>query len=115
MSIVSLIGLVFDVSGGDGDTTLSLLGGLVNGSVVEEVGESLLGLALGNGGGQSSLRRWSVFRLYWMVIFLLSTRGLEANFEPFRDQRVQWYLYKSSDISLPKSIESDQRCSTYQC
>lgn len=55
MSIVSLIGLVLDVSGGDGDTTLSLLGGLVNGSVVKEVGESLLGLALGDGGGQSSL------------------------------------------------------------
>lgn len=55
MSIVSLVGLVFDVSGGDGDTTLSLLGGLVNGSVVKEVGEPLFGLALGNSGGQSGL------------------------------------------------------------
>lgn len=55
VSIVSFFGLVFDVSGGDGDTTLSLLGGLVNGSVVKEVGESLLGLALGNSGGQSGL------------------------------------------------------------
>jgi hypothetical protein len=55
VSIVAVIGLVLDVSSGDGDTTLALLGGLVNRGVVEEVGEALLGLALGDGGSEGSL------------------------------------------------------------
>jgi hypothetical protein len=43
------------VCGGDGDTTLPLLGGLVDGAIVEEVGHALLSLALGDGGGQGGL------------------------------------------------------------
>lgn len=55
MGIVSLFGLVFDVSRGDGDTTLSLFGSLIDGSVVKEVGESLLGLTFCDGSSQGSL------------------------------------------------------------
>jgi len=55
VSIVAVVGLVLDVSSGDGDTTLALLGGLVDGGIVEEVGEALLGLALGDGGSEGGL------------------------------------------------------------
>lgn len=41
----------------DGDTSLSLFGSLVNGAIVEEVGETLLGLPLGDGSGQGSLQQ----------------------------------------------------------
>lgn len=46
--------------GGNGDTTLPLLGCLVNGAIIEEVGESLLGLPLGNGGGECCLETQKV-------------------------------------------------------
>jgi hypothetical protein len=55
VSIMAVVGLVLDVSSGDGDTTLALLGGLVNRGVVEEVGEALLSLTLGDGGSEGSL------------------------------------------------------------
>lgn len=55
VGIVAVVGLVLDVSSGDGDTTLALLGGLVDGGVVEEVGVALLGLALGDGGSEGGL------------------------------------------------------------
>lgn len=50
-----VIGLVFDMGGGNGDTTLALLGGLVNGAIVEETGETLLGLSFRDRGGQCGL------------------------------------------------------------
>lgn len=40
----------------DGDTSLSLFGSLVDGAIVEEVGEALLGLPLGDGSRQGSLQ-----------------------------------------------------------
>jgi hypothetical protein len=52
---VAVLGLELDVGSRDGDTTLALLRGLVNGSVVEEVGETLGGLVLGDGGSQGGL------------------------------------------------------------
>jgi hypothetical protein len=55
VGIVAVIGLVLDVGGGDGDTTLALLGRLVNGTVLEELGVALLGLALGDGGCEGCL------------------------------------------------------------
>lgn len=55
VGVVAVIGRVLDVSGGDGDTTLSLLGSLVNGTILEEVGEALLGLSLGDGSGEGGL------------------------------------------------------------
>ena len=55
VSVVTFVSLVLDVSSGNGDTTLALLGGLVNGSVVEEVGVTLLGLTLGDGGCEGGL------------------------------------------------------------
>jgi len=59
VGIVTVVGREFDVSGGDGDTTLALLGSLVNGTILEEVGKTLGGLVLGNSGGQGSLSRVS--------------------------------------------------------
>lgn len=53
--VVAVLGRVLDVGGGNGDTTLAFLGSLVDGTVLEEVGEALLGLALGDGGGQGGL------------------------------------------------------------
>jgi hypothetical protein len=55
VGVVPVLGRVLDVSSGNGDTTLALLRSLVNGAIVEEVGEALLGLALGDGCGESSL------------------------------------------------------------
>lgn len=49
VGIMPLVGLVFDVRCGDGDTTLPLLGSLVNGVIFEVAGIALFGLTLGNG------------------------------------------------------------------
>jgi hypothetical protein len=48
-------GLVLDVGGGDGDTALALFGGLVDGAILEVLGEALLCLALGDGCGEGCL------------------------------------------------------------
>jgi hypothetical protein len=55
VGIVAVVGLVLDVGGRDGDTTLSLLGSLVDGTVVEVLGVALLCLSLGDGGCEGSL------------------------------------------------------------
>lgn len=55
VGVVAVVGGIFDVSSRDGDTTLALLGSLVNGSILVEVGEALGGLVLGDSGGQGSL------------------------------------------------------------
>lgn len=43
--------------GGNCDTTSPLLGSFVDGTILEVVGEALLGLTLGDGGGQGSLSK----------------------------------------------------------
>lgn len=53
--VVAVFGRVLDVGSRDGDTTLALLRSLVNGTIVEEVGETLLGLSLGDSGGKGGL------------------------------------------------------------
>jgi hypothetical protein len=78
VSIVAVFGLVLDVSSGDGDTTLALLGGLVNRGVVEEVGETLLGLALGDGGGEGGLAVIDVTNGTW---------GMSVGVEEQRERR----------------------------
>jgi len=55
VGIVPGLGLVLDVRSRDGDTTLALLGSLVNGAILEEGGKTLLGLTLGDGGSQCGL------------------------------------------------------------
>lgn len=55
VSIVAALGLELNVGSRDGDTTLALLRGLVNGSVVEEVGQTLGSLVLGDSGSQGGL------------------------------------------------------------
>jgi hypothetical protein len=60
VGVVAVLGLVLDVGGRDGDTTLALLGSLVNGAILEELCEALLGLALGDGSGEGRLHAISV-------------------------------------------------------
>ena len=55
VGIVAGVGLVLDVGGGDGDTTLALLRRLVDGTVLEELGVALLGLTLCDGGCEGGL------------------------------------------------------------
>jgi len=62
VGIVALIGRVLNVGSGNGDTALALFGSLVDGAVLEELGKALLGLALGDGGGESRLCGVSVGR-----------------------------------------------------
>jgi hypothetical protein len=49
VGIMAGIGCVLDVCGGDGDTSLSLFGGLVDGAVIEILGEALFCLTLRDG------------------------------------------------------------------
>jgi hypothetical protein len=60
VGIVAVVGLVLDVGGGDGDTTLALLRRLVDGAVLEELGVALLGLTLGDGSCEGCLHAISV-------------------------------------------------------
>lgn len=55
MGIMSVVGLVFDVGGRNGDTSLAFLRGLVNRAIVEEIGETLLSLSFRDSGGQRGL------------------------------------------------------------
>jgi hypothetical protein len=55
VGVVTVVGGELDVSSGDGDTTLTLLRSLVNGTILEEGREALGGLVLGDGGSQSGL------------------------------------------------------------
>jgi hypothetical protein len=55
VSIMSVFGLVFDMGGGNGDTTLALFRGLINGAIVEKVGETFLCLSFRDSGGQRGL------------------------------------------------------------
>lgn len=57
VGIVASLGLELNVGRGDGDTTLALLRSLVNGTVVEEAGQTLGGLVLGDGSSQGGLSR----------------------------------------------------------
>lgn len=60
VGVVAVVGRVLDVGSGDGDTTLALLGSLVNRAIVEEAGEALVGLALGDGSREGSLQEGEV-------------------------------------------------------
>ena len=55
VSIVTLSGLILDVGGVDGDTTLTLLGSLIDGRVVGVLSTALHRQVLGDGSGQSGL------------------------------------------------------------
>ena len=60
MGVVTVVGRELNVSSRDGDTTLTLLGGLVNGAIFEEASKTLGGLVLGDSSSQSSLVNCSV-------------------------------------------------------
>lgn len=55
VSVMSVLGLVLNVSGRDGDTSGLLLGGLVDLVVVLELGTSAAGQGLGDGSSQGGL------------------------------------------------------------
>jgi hypothetical protein len=55
VGVVAVVGRVFDVGGGNGDTTLALLGRLVDGAILEKLCVALLGLSLGDGGCEGGL------------------------------------------------------------
>jgi hypothetical protein len=55
VGVMTVLGLVFDVGGGNGDTTLSLFGSFINGAVIEEVCEAFVCLSLRDGCSQCSL------------------------------------------------------------
>jgi hypothetical protein len=55
VGIVTVLSRELNVSSRDSDTTLALLGSLVNGGIVEEVGKTLGGLVLSDGGSQGGL------------------------------------------------------------
>jgi len=55
VGIVSVVGRVFDVCGGNCDTTLALFRSLVDGSILEIASIALFGLTLGDGSSQGSL------------------------------------------------------------
>ena len=57
VSIVARVGLELDVRRRDGDTTLALLGGLVDSTILTEASQTLGGLLLGDGGSQGGLVR----------------------------------------------------------
>lgn len=82
--VVTGVGGVLDVSGGDGNTTLALFWRLVDGAIVEKVSETLLGLTLGDGSGEGGLD---------MLESRASGMAMEVvRVSPFRDRRGQWYL-----------------------
>jgi hypothetical protein len=56
VGVVSGVRREFNVSSGDGDTTLALLRSLVNRTIFKEVGKALLGLVLGDSSGQGGLK-----------------------------------------------------------
>ena len=60
VGVMSVLGLVFDVGGGDCDATLPLLGRFVDGPVVEEVCKSFFGLPLGDCSCECCLRSLSL-------------------------------------------------------
>jgi hypothetical protein len=55
VGVVAVVGGVLDVGGRDGNTALSLLRSLVNGTILKEVGEALVGLSLRDGSRKSGL------------------------------------------------------------
>ena len=55
VSIVTLVSLILNVSGVDGDTTLSLFGSLVDAGIILELGLALESQVLGDGSGQGGL------------------------------------------------------------
>lgn len=99
VGVVAVLGRELNVSGRDGDTTLTLLGSLIDGTILEEGGKALGGLVLGDGSGQGGLD--------WIVLGTISGsfRGIPSKtryFLPCRDRRDQWYL---QSIRLASWIE----------
>ena len=55
MGVMPSLGLVFNVGGGNCDTTFSLFWSFVNGAILEKAGQALLCLSLGDSRSKSGL------------------------------------------------------------
>jgi hypothetical protein len=94
VGIVAVVGRVLDVGSRNGDTTGALLRSLVDSAILEEVGEALLGLALGDGGRQGGL--WWAQGLDNALSLSFSAPKVggmrpAAVVSPFRDRHDRWY------------------------
>jgi hypothetical protein len=54
VGVVAVLGLVLEMGGRNGDSTLALFGSLVDGAVLEELGKALFGLSFGDGSCEGS-------------------------------------------------------------
>lgn len=102
-----ILGRVLNVGGRDGDTTLSLLRGLVNGAILEETRQGFRGLPLGDSGGQG--------RLHGSGQSLepqQAGKGGVVGGGPFRGRRDQLCLVHS--VSTHSSID-DGETAAYRC
>ena len=93
MGIMAVIGLIFDMRGRDRNSSLSLFGSPVNGTVLEEIGHALRCLAFGDGCRQGCLHSWLLER------DTISVNGPTQSI-PFRDQHDQWYLGPKLDMTI---------------
>ena len=91
--VVSVIGLVFDVCGGDGYAAFALLGGFVDGGVFEEVGVALFGLAFGDCGGKGGLFILSIVSMYQKMEEKMEGGGRRDMNIPFHDRRDRLCLW----------------------
>jgi len=98
VGIVTVLGGVLDVCGGDGDTTLSLFRSLVDSTIIEERCEALLCLPFCDGSCEGSLKEPSQYATRTRNGGRRRKRIGEAL--PFRDQRDQSYLKPVSACRL---------------
>ena len=88
VGIVPVVGGELNVGSRDGDTTLTLLRGLINGTILKELSEALRSLVLGDSGSQGGLNS--------NVLESGLLRGKKSinpvSRLPCRDRRDQWYL-----------------------
>ena len=84
VGIVSLVGLVFDMCGGDGDTSFAFFGRFVDSAIFEVVGVTFFCLSFGYGCCEGCL----------LFVSNLAPPSCEiSDIVPFHDQRAQLSQY----------------------
>jgi hypothetical protein len=102
--VVAVLGRVLEVGRRDRDAALALLGRLVDGAVLEEAREALLGLALGDGGRQRRLAVVDVADGACRAVRSEGTRGscvpmLTCGLSRLKAS-VAYFLYRTADLPL---------------